>query len=209
MLLAFGIPKDDVARALAHDGGRFVHGDDRKDSLLVNHNPKKKSYMHLQSDWFKQQLLPGPQLDELTAKNMVQQEHYMQFDKLEGDMLCLNSKFSQTKEVKTLNLGKFCRRVLSLSAIQTFFGQALLDVEPDFRTLYQKWEDDSWKIFYNYPHFMASDLHAARLRAIQGLVKYYELPNDRRPNTAWIFNVLNSELSNIGFTPKDRAGLIM
>ena len=112
-------------------------------------------------------------------------------------------------QAPTVSLGNFTRYVLSHCAFRTFFGEEIFEVEPNIARLYQKWEDDSWKVFFNYPHLLTKDLHAARLQAIEGLVRYHKLPLDRRTNMAWLFGTLDSELNSLDFNDTDRAGIIM
>ncbi|PWY68226.1 cytochrome P450 oxidoreductase, partial [Aspergillus eucalypticola CBS 122712] len=156
MLMAFGITPHHVRNLYKPDPARLLPDEQtRERSLLSCANPKKLSYMHLQSQWFKTQLLPAQ------------------------------------------------------SAFRTFFGEELFEIEPEFTRIYQRWEDASWKIFYNFPHFLAPGLQADRKRVIAALAVYLDLPESKRKNTAWIFGAMNSELTNLGLPAHDRAGLIM
>jgi hypothetical protein len=49
---------------------------------------------------------------------------------------------------------------------------------------YQKYEDESWKIFFEHPHFMARECHAIKDKALDDLVRYFELPVEKRKNLA-------------------------
>lgn len=90
--------------------------------------------------------------------------------------------------------------------MRTFFGDELFEGEPNFAPLYQKWEDESWKV---YPRFLIEDLYTARLQAMDGLIKYYELPLGRRTKMSWLFGTLDRELGHLDLNETDRAGIVM
>lgn len=93
--------------------------------------------------------------------------------------------------------------------MKSFFGTKLFENSPSFLSSYQQFEDDSWKVFFNYPRFMAKDLHRIKDKALDDLVTYFALPTEQRPGLAWIFQTLDSELKGLGINPRDRAGIVM
>lgn len=210
MLSAFGIAQHHCDNLIRPNAGALVDEKDRAKSLLASENPQKKSYIHLQSEWFKHQLLPGGDLSTITTRYHQYLNDIVRLNKLPRHFLLESSTPSKAQSPRAVaDLGKFCRYLLSHCALRAFFGEALFDVEPKFAQVYQAWEDDSWKVFYNYPHFLARELHTARLRAIDSLVRYYQLPEDHRPDTVWIFKVLDAELGYLHLEDTDRAGMIL
>ena len=162
--------------------------------------------MHLQSEWFKRQLLPGDNLLQLQDDYARHLHRVLRFEILDGDFI--TRKPSESSFVITVSLGKFNRHILSHCAFRAFFGEALFEVEPRFAQIYQKWEDDSWKVFYNYPYIFAKDLHHARMTAIETLTRYYDLPSSKR-QPCWLFSVMDRELKALGLPSSDRAGMVM
>ena len=73
VLLAFGISAYNVEKMFVPDPGSLIDtGCCKKgDSLLLNSNPRKQNYVHMQSQWFKQQLLPGEGLITLQNAYLV------------------------------------------------------------------------------------------------------------------------------------------
>ncbi len=94
--------------------------------------------------------------------------------------------------------------MLSSCNLRAFFGE-LFRIDSEFAQVYQTWEDESWKVFYNYPYILAIELHSARARAVEVLAKYFGLPEDQR-STSWIFRTLNTELGYLGFFRTIRPG---
>ena len=208
VLLAFGISAFNVEKMLAYDPGSLIVKDKKGISLLLNSNPRKKNYIHMQSEWFKQQLLPGEHLVTLQNAYLVHLRKALDLDLFNADFV-VPSTTRFNFQAPTVSLRKFTRYVLSHCAFRTFFGEELFEVEPHIARLYQKWEDDSWKVVFNYPHFLTKDLHAARLQAIKSLIRYFKLPLDRRTNMAWLMGTMDSELKSLDFNDTDRAGMIM
>ncbi|BCR94020.1 cytochrome P450 [Aspergillus luchuensis] len=212
MLMAFGITPHHVRNLYKPDPARLLPDEQtRERSLLSCANPKKLSYMHLQSQWFKTQLLPGEHLNGLLNAYPVFLSRFLDISLLRKGLAreVTSFKCDGANTSVTLPLGRFCRYVLAQSAFRTFFGEELFEIEPEFTRIYQRWEDASWKIFYNFPHFLAPGLQADRKRVIAALAVYLDLPESKRKNTAWIFGAMNSELTNLGLPAHDRAGLIM
>lgn len=208
VLLVFGISAYNVRKMFVPDPGSLIDAGEKGDSLLVTSNPRKKHYVHMQSEWFKQQLQPGERLDTLQNAYLVHLRKALDLDLFNGDFV-VPSNTDGVPQGPTVSLPKFTRYILSRCVFKTFFGEELFEAEPNIAKLYQKWEDDSWKVFFKYPYFLTKGLHAARLQAIEGLIRYYKLPLDRRTNMAWLFGTLDSELNSLKFNDTDRAGVIM
>lgn len=208
VLLSFGISKHNVERIYLPDPGRLIKAGNRDDSLLLNSNPRKKCYMHVQSEWFKEQLLPGERLIGLQESNLGYLQEAVDLNHFDSDFVMHSAAKSQL-QASTVSLQKYIRSILSRCALRTFFGDELFEVEPNFARLYQKWEDDSWKVFFGYPRFLIEDLHTARLQAMDGLIKYYKLPLGSRPKMSWLFGTLDRELGHLELNETDRAGIVM
>jgi hypothetical protein len=207
MLTAFGISKKNVNRVFHDNPASLIPQDLQKTSLLCIENPQEKCYMHLQSEWFKKQLLPGDNLKQLVDDYNKRLCNIMTMENLTGDFIT-GSNGNDKSPSMTVSLGRLNRHVLSHCAFRAFFGESLFKIEPRFAQIYQAWEDDSWKVFYNYPYILAKDLHDARLRAIECLAQYFEQPRSDR-QASWIFGIMDDELSALDLPRFDRAGMIM
>ncbi|KAF2188486.1 cytochrome P450 [Zopfia rhizophila CBS 207.26] len=207
MLIAFGISKCNVEKVFQSDPGSLMPKERKDCTLLHTENPRRKCYMHLQSEWFKKQLLPGDNLVRLQNDYLIYLRDVMNFDKFKSHFITYQGSDMDSPAVTVL-LGKLSRCILSHCALRAFFGEELFQIEPDFAQVYQKWEDDSWKVFYNYPYIFAKDLHDARLRAIEALAQYYEIPDHQR-HPCWLFRVMDRELEFVGLPRTDRAGMVM
>ncbi|THV45134.1 hypothetical protein BGAL_0526g00050 [Botrytis galanthina] len=201
---SFGQSHKFIERVFRTDLENLVRSDARSDSKLINENPSGKCYVHLQSTWLKSQLIGN---DELTYLHTKYHSHLNSI----LEWKCLSQQFvlSQNEKYTTISLARFSRYTISRCAMKTFLGDRIFEMAPSFAEDYQKYEDDSWKIFFQYPHFMAKDLHVAKEHVLKDLIKYFALPREQRPGVAWIFETMYREMRSLDLDPHDISGVIM
>ncbi|KAL8642537.1 MAG: hypothetical protein Q9226_008500 [Calogaya cf. arnoldii] len=158
----------------------------------------------MQKDWFRLQLHPGEELRTLQDKYACFLSQSISWTDLSDSYVLFSNK-----DQKVVSLKGFTRQLLGFCAMKAFFGTELFNSSPDFLSHYQEFEDSSWKVFYNYPRFLAKGLHKVKDWAVDDLVKYFALPSEQRPDTAWIFRTMDIELTNLGLDVRDRAGMMM
>ncbi|KAL9039558.1 MAG: hypothetical protein Q9180_002458 [Flavoplaca navasiana] len=171
---------------------------------MSTENPTGKCYFHMQKDWFRVQLHPGEHLKVLQVKYACFLSQSISWAELSDSYVV-----SSNGLFKVVSLKRFCRQILGVCAMKAFFGTELFKSCPDILSHYQEFEDSSWKVFYNYPRFLAKDLHKVKDQALDGLIKYFDLPMEKRPDTAWIFQTMDTELANLNLDARDRAGMMM
>ncbi|KAL8869936.1 MAG: hypothetical protein Q9174_003900, partial [Haloplaca sp. 1 TL-2023] len=201
---AFGLESGAIKSMFHNDPQHLIPAKARLSSKMSTENPTGKCYFHMQKDWFRVQLHPGENLRVLQDKYSCFLSQSVKWTDLSGSYVV-----SSIEDQKVISLKRFCRQILGVCAMKAFFGAEFFDTSPDFLSRYQKFEDSSWKVFYNYPRFLARDLHKIKDQALDGLVKYFALPNEERPDTAWIFKTMDTELANLNFHERDRAGMMM
>lgn len=206
IMKAFGFNHTAIENMFHDDPAHLLPMDARTSALLSDANPDGKCYFNMQSEWLRHQLHPGKNGN---LKGL--QDKYTRYLTESVSWPELSDKFvisSNTNE-KLISLKRFTRQTLGDCAMKSFFGTKLFETSPSFLSNYQEYEDESWKIFFNYPQFMARDLHKVKDKALDDLVRYFALPTEQRPDLAWIFQTLDSELKSLRLYPRDRAGIMM
>lgn len=203
---AFGINSMAVKNIFLQEPGHLIPPELKADTLLATSNPQGKCYFKMQSEWLKHQLHPAENGNLRTLQ--LKYSHFLSNSLLWGQMSRKYVILAEP-EREVISLKRFTREVLGDCAMRSFFGDQLFKTSPSFLSNYQTYEDDSWKIFFNYPRFVARKLHVLKDRALDDLVRFFDLPVKERPDLAWIFRTLTSELSNLGVEPRDRAGIVM
>lgn len=108
-----------------------------------------------------------------------------------------------------MSLFQWCQKVLVDSATKTFFGDILLDISPDFTEHFYDYDENSWKLLYQYPRIFARDLHTAKSKMLNTLVTYLKLPKEQRSDASWLIQTLENEQRDIGIEIRDIAAMIM
>lgn len=93
--------------------------------------------MHLQSEWFKKQLLLGDQLAQLQNDYLKNLRDVMVFSQLK-DHLILHQVQEKGSPPVIVSLNKSNRYILSHCALRAFYGEQLFEVESRFAKIYQR-----------------------------------------------------------------------
>lgn len=171
---------------------------------LISANPFNKPLALLGVEFYKQQLYPGPKLEIFQKSFMFNIHHSLHWNNIPNNIIS-----SYTIETKTVSLLGWCREVLLNSATKSFFGDRLLAIEPDLFQIFIDFDDNSWKFTHKLPHFMSQDVHRARKKTIDALTLYFELPISDRPGSAWIIQILEQEMRQLGIGSSDIAPIMM
>ena len=207
IMRAFGINHRAVANMFHDDPAHLLLPNAQSSALLSIANPRGKSYFKMQSEWLKHQLLPN---DNGNLKGL--QHKYIQYlseSLVWEDLGHKKYVISDGPAEKVISLQWFTRVLLGECAMKAFFGSRLFEVSPEFLTHYWEFEDESWKVFFNYPQVLARLAHQYKDKALVDLIRFFELPDEEKSGLAWIFKTLNSELRSLGLEPRDRNSIIM
>ncbi len=204
VMKAFGLNHTSIEYMFNDDPAHLVPMEAHSSSMLAADNPSSKCYFHLQKDWLRAQLHPGENLKDIQYKYAV---HLM--DSLAWNNLSDQFTISSTGNEKLISLKSFTRQILGTCAMKAFFGKELFEASPAFWSHYQNFEDASWKVFFNYPRLLARSLHQVKDHALDDLIKYFALPAEQRPGLVLLFRTMDTELTNLGLDPRDRAGMMM
>lgn len=172
--------------------------------VAINPNPAHRTLAHLCEDFYRQQLHPGNHLDAL-------QKSFLQIidESLTWALISEIAILSSTQSEKTVSLLGWCRHVLLDAATRTFFGDRLLEIEPDLFKNFFDFDDNSWQLTYKLPAFLCKDMRAAKQTGIHALRRYFMLPREERKGEAWLVRNLEAEMRNVGIQETDIAAFVM
>lgn len=172
--------------------------------IAVNPNPLHKILVHLCEDLYRRQFHPGSNLEVLQTTFLPEIHSSLKWENL-SDKIVL----SASSGAKIVSLLGWCREVLLGAATKSFFGDRLLQIQPDLFQHFFDFDDNSWQLTYKLPTFLCKKMNASKKLSTDALTEYFRLPKKERPGEAWLVRNLEAEMRNIGIKEPDIASLVM
>lgn len=129
----------------------------------------------------------------------------MQWDHI-PDWMTLSSSGDNIRDISLL---RWSQHVLLEGATKSFFGTALLEIEPNLFDSFHKFDESSWKLPYNIPDIFAVDVKRSKATAEKALARYFELPKERRADASVLVKSIEAVLEQSGIQPKDMGVLVL
>ena len=197
--ITFGVSKESVEMAYRRPTNDL---DDVISQKLQIKNPQLKSVAHFHHDLWKQQLLPGDLYRELQQEFADLIETSLHLNRMTDQYYVVTS---HRNEGKTVSLMKWTQKVLVDASLRIFFGDKLLELDPDLPRHFLDFDDDSWKLVYKWPN--ATKMHTAKAKMTNALVRYLALPREERKGAAYLVEMMEKTQRALGFSEKDIANV--
>jgi hypothetical protein len=168
--------------------------------LFDVHGKETKSWVDTSVDNFNTQMRPGEKFEEVKDRLLADINASLTWDKLHGRMV-----LEESNGAKIVSLYDWCEIVIVGAQTRTFFGQAIIDSCPDLVSLFQVYENESWKFPLGLPAFATRTMDAAMDKMKQGLIKYLGLPRQARESASWVAQNLCDRLNELEIEPEQRA----
>ena len=199
LMTLLGMSKKTHDALFREEPGNFMQHEKDSKSLLVKENPLHQVYYHLQMIWVKQQL-SGNMLTDIGKSFMGYIDESLHIDNFSSGFV-----YSSTPGTRTISLKNMVRYCLVSSATKAFFGSQMQEVDPLFLDYYFNFEEAAWKIFYQYPRFLATHLYGASESILSTMTKYYDRQQSERPDTIWMFKTIETEMRHLYLPSRDIA----
>ena len=161
-----------------------------------------KALAHAGEDYYREQLLPGPQLDILWEKVLSDIASSIHWDNLPG------SRFNRAETSRSLSLLDWTSDVLLKSVVKGFFGDRLLQMDPQLLQNFAAFDKESWKLTYKLPRGVAKDMYDAKDKMVRSVKAYLELPQNQRSEATWLIKKLEVEAGKANIDVQDLAAMI-
>lgn len=160
----------------------------------------KKCLAEAGEDFYREQFLPGQQLDVLWHRVISLLNVHVTWERL--------VKGRTTRVLPDISLLGWTQDVLLQVVIEAFFGKQLLRIEPQMIKFFVAFDDQSWKLTYKYPRRASRDMHKAKDSMVAAIEQYLRLPKDQRSDQAWLISKLEFETKDAGIDTHDLAAMI-
>ena len=161
-----------------------------------------KALAHAGEDYYREQLLPGPQLDILWEQVLSDIASSIHWDNLPG------SRFNRAETSRSLSLLEWTSDVLLRSVVKGFFGDRLLQMDPQLLQNFAAFDKESWKLTYKLPRGVAKDMYDAKDKMVRSVKAYLQLPQDQRSEATWLIKKLEVEAGKANIDVQDLAAMI-
>lgn len=103
----------------------------------------------------------------------------------------------------TLSLSQWAQDVLLEGATKSFFGDTLLEIEPQLLDSFAMFDETSWKLSYRIPEMFAGDCKKSKAIGEQALGRFFDLPIEQRPDTSLVICEIEKVLRIAGIGSAD------
>lgn len=159
-----------------------------------------KSLIQQSKDLGRAQLTPGTHMENLTRKVLPLIERGTNWGTLPASSILLAQP-----EKKTISLYRWCFETLTHAMTVAFFGETLSQTEPQLSDDFRMFDENGWMLLYRYPWFLANGMSAPKEKVLQALIRYINLPLDRRSEAAYYLQSLEAQQVRVGMNDRDRA----
>lgn len=164
----------------------------------------RKHFIDRAHDYYKLQLHPGEKLDIVQEPFLGSIDESLQWQNISGKYV-----LEATHDTKTVSIYGWCSEVLLLATTKAFFGDSILQIEPNILQGIHDFDNASWKLIYQIPRFWAKDMWEAKDLVHGALLKYFKLPLGQRSDGAWVVQTLESEMRDMGVDDQQIASILM
>lgn len=105
-----------------------------------------------------------------------------------------------------LNLIPLIQRVFLAAGFRAFFGEKLLEIDPDFVKTFVAFDNESWKLWFKWP--FSKTMFANKEKLEKSLEKWLAIPREDRGETSFLVDIVE-RTQNIMGAPMDDMGRIM
>ena len=160
--------------------------------------PPNGQQVHLGQGVHRQQLHPGDQLEDFSAKYLEVIERQLLWENI-----ATGPTPEPSKTQKSVDLYDWCAAVLGYAAVQALFGNTLLELEPRLLEYFYIFDSESWKLTFQLPPLLAKRMHTAKDKSRLAYVRYFQLPLEQRQGICYYLRTVEAKQRRAGMSDRD------
>ncbi|KAI1127998.1 cytochrome P450 [Nemania abortiva] len=106
-------------------------------------------------------------------------------------------------------LVQWCSDYFAKAGQDAYFGPTLTEIDPGLTDDFIVFDELSYQVIYQYPHFLAKKMRASRDRILKAFKIYLALPPAKREKAAWFVGASMVEMEALKLSEEDKAIAIM
>ncbi|CAF3591378.1 unnamed protein product [Fusarium graminearum] len=148
-------------------------------------------------DWLREEVSQSPSSQPFFDRFMMELDHGLQ----QGDPLT-------TGRLREHNMLKFVETIIITVSTNSFFGKVLLKQSPEILDYFPIFDRHVWKMVFRAPKFTFMTAHNAKGSVIDGLTKYFDLPQSERQDAASFILKSEDAMRENGICSREIAALL-
>ncbi|KND88582.1 7-alpha-hydroxycholest-4-en-3-one 12-alpha-hydroxylase [Tolypocladium ophioglossoides CBS 100239] len=126
-----------------------------------------------------------------------------------GDIRASPSATSPNFKSVEVPLYRWCSEYFIQLGQDVYFGETLAEIDPTLPSTFLVFDELIWKMLYQYPDVLSSDMIKPRSRVIASLNRYFQVPQSQRTGgSAWLINAMENEMRALGVDGEDLAVVV-
>lgn len=162
-------------------------------------NPHGKSMGILFREMHIHQLFPGDNLTFLETSFHGFFDRHLRHDAL----LQLPYATPDTSSSIVVPLVQWCSDFFVKASQEAYFGPKLAELDPHLTDHFIIFDELSYQIIYQYPHFLAGKLQRSRDSILTGFKTYLQLAPEQRTGDAWFIKAAEAEMRRLDLSSQD------
>lgn len=163
------------------------------------------SLHEMSTEYHRRQLLTTENSEIIAQRVISGLQTSLSWNELKQNPACSR----KSEESITLSLWDWCNEVIIKGFISTYYGSSIFEINPNLLQAMMKWESTNWKLVYKLPGFMTRDMRTAKNEIIDTLCKYFETPQEQRPDALYFITVMENDMRIAGLSNREIAGIHM
>ena len=169
-------------------------------SELNVQNMHAMSLAELNSEFWKQYLHPGPELEALLDKIMLRVGTILR-PQIDPKHRTVQGSSDSTEHL--VSLLKWTEAVIMDAGTIVLFGTKILEIDPKLVEKFLAFDNENWKLWYKWPK--ARKMHAAKAEMMKTIETYLDLPQEEKGSAAQIVKLIEKTTTSLGLSKCDIA----
>lgn len=113
------------------------------------------------------------------------------------------------RDTTCVSLTKWCADVVINASQKAYFGDLLSQIDPGLAHTFVAFDTRSWQLLYGFPRLFSRKMYSAKDKIIGALTLYFDAPPEEKADAAWVTQLLEKEMRQLGFNNQEMATLMM
>lgn len=166
---------------------------------------QSKHLVRLCKEYQLEQLSPGNRLDTLVQPSLQFIKQHLDLKSIQHRGANWYTSTSPQSDTLVVALYQWASDIFIDLGTKAYFGDKLMQIEPDLIRTFISFETLSWQAMYQYPSFLCGEMLAAKAKMQNAMKEYFAAPRAERLDMSWFISKIEDETDRLQIAPADSA----